>query len=358
MIVKIIGAGSIGCHMAHAARSLGWTVDLVDCSGEALSRARNQTFPTRYGQWDDSINLFLSGEAPTDHYDLIILGTPPDTHMQLALSAVKEKPKALLIEKPACTIDLDGVDRVIQACTDFDVVGFVGYNHCVSDSVVAFEGHLRNFQDQELKSLDVHWREHWAGIFSAHPWLSGPFDSYLGFYARGGGAACEHSHGINMWQHFSRVCGGGRIKKVQATFAFDLEDLYDEQAYFLFETETGLIGSCIQDVVTHDVDKSIRLQLAETRMGLKFGSEDSLFIRGAAPPLEERFRKTRPDDFIAELLHVEKCLTQNLESPISLRNGLETMVVLAACFESAETGRSVEVKYEPVLGVPALTQEN
>ena len=37
-----------------------------------------------------------------------------------------------------------------------------------------------------------------GGYFKAHPWLSGPNDSYLGFKNRGGGALMEHSHGLHL----------------------------------------------------------------------------------------------------------------------------------------------------------------
>ena len=60
----------------------------------------------------------------------------------------------------------------------------------------------------EIKTIDVNFREHWGGIFAAHPWLSGPKDSYLGFWERGGGAIGEHSHAkFNLWQYFSHING-------------------------------------------------------------------------------------------------------------------------------------------------------
>ena len=38
-------------------------------------------------------------------------------------------------------------------------------------------------------------------------------DSYLGDFKKGGGACAEHSHGINMWQHFASA-NAGKINKV------------------------------------------------------------------------------------------------------------------------------------------------
>ena len=68
MKVKIIGAGSIGNHLANAARSLNWSVDIIDLNEEALIRTKNEIYPSRYGSWDNSIGLFLSEKQPTNKY--------------------------------------------------------------------------------------------------------------------------------------------------------------------------------------------------------------------------------------------------------------------------------------------------
>ena len=92
--VKIFGAGSIGNHLAHASRELGWEVVVCDVDQAALIRMQEETYPSRYGQWDCSINLCLSNEAPVGGFDLICVGTPPDQHVTLALQALEERPAA------------------------------------------------------------------------------------------------------------------------------------------------------------------------------------------------------------------------------------------------------------------------
>ena len=83
--VKIIGAGSIGNHLAHASRSLGWNVTVCDIDSAALDRTKSQIYPTRYGSWDKNIQLCLIDDVPKGKFDLIIIGTPPDSHIPLAL---------------------------------------------------------------------------------------------------------------------------------------------------------------------------------------------------------------------------------------------------------------------------------
>ena len=46
MKVKIIGAGSIGNHLAHASRSLGWQVDICDIDSRALVRTKEMIYPS------------------------------------------------------------------------------------------------------------------------------------------------------------------------------------------------------------------------------------------------------------------------------------------------------------------------
>ncbi len=216
MKTKIIGAGSIGNHMAHAARHMGWEVTLCDRDPAALARTRTEIYPGRYGAWNEDIEICESGSDPKGGFDLIIVGTPPDSHIELALGALEERPKAILVEKPFCTPDLAGAQSLYERAAQADVAVFTGYDHVVAQSTREVEGIVKAGLG-EIQSLDVAFREHWAGIFNAHPWLDGPADTYLGFWKRGGGASGEHSHALNLWQHFAHVAGAGRVVEVSAS---------------------------------------------------------------------------------------------------------------------------------------------
>ena len=133
--VKIYGAGSIGNHLANAARSKGWAVTVCDVDGDALERMRNEIYPSRYGQWDEGIRLCHSDEEPRGEFDYIFVGTPPDSHVQLALAALEEGPKAILVEKPFATPDLSGCQDLHDQATRSQTRVFVGYDHVVANSI-------------------------------------------------------------------------------------------------------------------------------------------------------------------------------------------------------------------------------
>ncbi|MBI3899050.1 MAG: Gfo/Idh/MocA family oxidoreductase [Gammaproteobacteria bacterium] len=360
--VKIHGAGSIGNHLANACRVLGWEVHICDLDRAALDRTRNQIYPQRYGSWDESIKLFPSNEAPKGGYDLIFIGTPPNSHLDLAMQALQEKPKALLVEKPLCPPDLTRTQELYSAARAGGTRVFVGYNHVVAPSVVKLEEILRQQAIGPIETLDVEFREHWGGIFAAHPWLSGPADTYLGFWTKGGGASGEHSHALNLWQHFAHVVGAGCVVEVSAMMDFVSEGGadYDKVCAFDLRTESGLMGRCVQDVVTAPARKWGRIQgrdgFGEFHINHKPGLDMIVHKHGKADAVEAGFSKTRPDDFIVEMKHIADVLSgKRSDSPVSIERGLETMLALVAAHRSAREGRVVRIDYSKGYGPAAIS---
>lgn len=350
--VKIIGAGSIGNHLTYACRQLGWQVRMTDLDPEALRRTQEEIYPARYGAWDPKIELV--GQAPEADaaYDLVVIGTPPDSHLPLALEVLggQHPPKVLLIEKPLCGPGLESCAELWEAARQTTVL--VGYNHVLTANTQAAERILRESDIGTPLSITVDWIEHWGGIFGAHPWLAGPGDSYLGTAARGGGACGEHSHGINLWQHFALLLGMGRVTEVGAML--DLvkteQENYDRIAQLHLRTEGGLVGDVRQDVITQPPKKTLRIQTTtgflEWHAGYDAGHDAILHQFGSAEVTTERLPRTRPDDFKGEIAHIAHLLAgEETDSPISLARGLETMLVVAAAHRANERRSHVRIDY-------------
>jgi predicted dehydrogenase len=345
---KIVGAGSVGNHLANAARRLGWDVVLCDVDAAALERTRTQIQPARYGAFDEAIELRLAREVPWHGFDLIAIGTPPDSHVELALEALEGKPRAILVEKPVCGPDLAGAELLRQRAAAQGVAVFAGYDHVVGEAPRAAAALAARL---DPITLDVEFREHWAGIFAAHPWLDGPADTYLGYWRRGGGASGEHSHAVNLWQHLARSAGAGEVERVTASLDYVRDGAadYDRVCLLNLTTSSGLVGRVVQDVVTRPARKWARLQgrdgFVEVAIGHQPGRDRVRWQAGEADPAERVIEKTRPDDFIAELAHIAEALAGDASaSPIHLDRGLDTMLVLAAAHRSAALGRSVRIE--------------
>ncbi len=219
MRIKVVGAGSAGLHHAHAARQLGWSVDVVDVDESALARFPD-VYAERYGHRANGICLY--DHNPLHGHQLVVIATPPESHIELAL----RENCPVLIEKPLCA-----PHQVEEAEQLLGRKAYVGYCHVLGEAV------------RPLHSLDVEWRESWDFVMAAHKWLSSPDDTYLGSWERGGGPAWEHSHGLNLWQHLARR--GGQGEAVGWHGSVDSERFEVELV-----TETGFRGKVTQDVTT------------------------------------------------------------------------------------------------------------
>ena len=360
MRVKIFGAGSIGNHLAHAARTLNWEVVVCDVSRDALVRMKEQIYPERYGEWDPAIELHTNDSCPQGAFDLICIGTPPEHHLPLALQALKENPRSIQIEKPVCPPSLEHADMFWRRATELDIPVFVGYDHVVGKAARRACQLVADGAIGEVITLDVDFREHWQGIFAAHPWLDGPEDSYLGYWERGGGASGEHSHAANLWQFFSHQFGGGRAVEVSAMMDYveDGSAKYDSACHLQLIAENGLRGCVTQDFTTVPTRKQATIFGSKGTLQWICGYDqagDAVVTRVDGAEKVERIPKTRPDDFIEELSHIRECLEHGLDSEISLERGLDTLLLISAAHRSEREACRMRLNYELGYCLDAIT---
>jgi predicted dehydrogenase len=363
--VKVYGAGSIGNHLTYACRSKGWDVTICDIDNEALKRTKEDIYPSRYGSWDDDIKLMNANDIDKNTYDLVIIGTPPHTHLFIALEILKTNPpKILSIEKPMLTPDLKGAQELYELAKEKNVIVTVGYNHTLTKNTQEAQKLLEKGIVGKALTISSMTREYWGGIFAAHPWLNGPADTYLGFWKKGGGACGEHSHAINIWQHFAHVLGFGRIIKISAKMNIikDGKAEYDDMCFLNVETERGYKGNIIQDVITSPTQKNLRVQgdkgFLEWHVGYKEG-KDALIYGDSSYQEELLIDKTRPDDFKPEIEHFDVLLKGENKgvSAVSIERGLDTMLVIAAAFKSHFESREVTIDYSKGYTLDALICE-
>ncbi len=361
--IIIYGAGSIGNHLAHACRTQGWNVLICDIDPKALERTRDDIYPARYGEWDQAIQLATLDALPAERFDVVIVGTPPDAHLKLAKSILASTPpRVMLIEKPVCTPSLEDAQEIIELKNRTGTFVAVGYNHTLTENTARAGQILAQSSLGASLTMAAEFREHWGGIFGAHPWLKGPQDTYLGFYERGGGASGEHSHAINIWQHFAHLTEKGRIVEVSATLDMVNQNnvKYDRVCLLNVKTESGFTGNIAQDVVTEPAQKKVRIQgergFVEWHVNFD-GSHDAVrHWDGKTEVKEELIDKTRPDDFRGEIDHIAAVLDGNFDgdSPISIEKGLDTMLVIAAAHMSHQHKKTVRINYDRGYRLDAL----
>jgi predicted dehydrogenase len=350
--VKIYGAGSIGNHYAYAFRKKSWAVKVFDTDHKALIRMKNLIYPSRYGKWDSKINLMNKDD--NEYYDLIVIGTPPDTHLKIANKILKHyPPKVLHIEKPFCTPDFKNLNSFLKNLKKTKTKVISGYNHTLSKNTIFAEKLLKKGLIGKVSTITSYNREYWKTIFDAHPWINGPSDSYLGFTKRGGGSLSEHSHAINIYQHFANFLKLGKINKVNANLNFVKKNKvnHDNLSILNVETEKGILGNIIQDVITWPSQKFLRIEGSKgfLEWHTNYSNNcDAVKIGTRKTEKIYKFKKKRPDDFKGQVEVINKLLQgEKLKSlSISLEETLATMLVISAALKSNKYKRQIKINYK------------
>ncbi|MBP9760242.1 MAG: Gfo/Idh/MocA family oxidoreductase [Candidatus Pacebacteria bacterium] len=344
MKVLIIGAGSIGNHLAQASRRMGWQVTVSDTDLEALRRMREDIYPTRYGVWDGTIRLIdATGCRPEiGEFDIIMIGTPPDSHTALATKALALKPAMLHVEKPllAAPDDVRAFEEAVRLTPGSIVT--VGYDHAVAPSVAKALEYVRSGLIGDVLSMDVVIHASFADIFAAHPWLASINDSYLSDWRRGGGALQEHSHGLHLAHLFAEAAGYTSLTVRSSALDFEVDDEgadYDRLAHVTLQGGDMFFVHVVEDVFTRPTRKEVHVRGSAGSIAVELtANSDVVMHRDVWGVLEkgEVFPKTRPDDFYALVQHYDDLLAgrvQIADSPVRVETGIEVMRYIQEAFK-------------------------
>ena len=164
-----------------------------------------------------------------------------------------------------------------------------------------------------------------------------------------------------MWQHLAHIAGGGRVTEVNADIDYQLEGTteYDSLCFLSLRTEHGLLGRVVQDVVSRPPVKRAKIQgtTGAVEWVGGFNSEGDAVIKrfGGQAEHVEVVKKSRPDDFIAEMKYLDTQLSLDEDHPvIGIERGLDTMLVLAASHRSQREGQKILIDYDEGYVLPAL----
>lgn len=349
--VKVIGAGSIGNHLAHGCRQKGWDVTIVDLSPEALERTKNTIYPDRYGAWDPEITLASPNDVERRPFDIVIVGTPPATHLSIATTELETTPpRLLLIEKPLSHPDSEAIKQFIQKAEQSPTRVLVAYNQRHKPNTHKFLEVASSPSLGKLTGLSSHMLESWDGILKAHFWMGSEKDSYLAFSEQGGGALLEHSHALNLFLYFAAELGHGAATRVDASMDWVNHETgrYDRDTSMTITMESGLAGEVRQDLHTWPAQKkavatfengSVTWLMGDSSDRVSLSSSDGTEIESWD------FPKTRPDDFLGEISHLEDLLAHpSNASSLDLEHGIAVMEVALAAIASSASGLPADVE--------------
>lgn len=353
MKILIYGAGSIGNHYANGFIERGHEVFVTDISEEALKRMKTDIYPSRYKHWNDSIKLINSSQSDELFVDVVFIGTPPESHLDISLnSIIRNKPKIIHIEKPVSTINLTKIDELKKLAAKNKTILLNGYNHNLTNNVLKAREVIKSNDFGKPLIMHSNVNEHWGGIFKAHPWIKNLKDTYLSNYELGGGAMSEHSHGINLWQTFSDILGMGKIKSLASKLIFEenKEYKYDSIMQLNVCSEKGLIGNITQDVVTKPPQKNLEIIFEKGYLKISNNFKDNLDrleynIKDNNEIID--FPKTRKDDFLGAIFNIEKTFlsNKNSESSMDFDKAIDTIYIIKSAILSNNSNKRVGVSY-------------
>ena len=229
--VLIFGSGSVGTHHANAALSLNCEVFITDKKSSQLTNMKENTYPSRYGYWDNKINCINYKDVFKLKYnfDLITIGVPPKFHLKLAKLCLKKlKFKKILIEKPLCVFN-ENYDFLKKK--DMRNKVYCGFNHSISKSFRHFLGELKKISKKKEIQVDIEWKESFDLVLKAHPWLKSLNDSYLSNFRLGGGASHEYSHAVHFFLILKQIIFNEKNPKllIKINFCKSGKNKYDKK---------------------------------------------------------------------------------------------------------------------------------
>ena len=109
MKVKIIGSGSAGNHIGYAFKNFSKSITMTDKDLKSLKNSKKEIYLKRYKVWNKNITQKIENND-NDNYDLIIISSPPKTHLKLISKNIMNS-NFFLIEKPICEPDINTIRK-------------------------------------------------------------------------------------------------------------------------------------------------------------------------------------------------------------------------------------------------------
>lgn len=325
MKILIFGAGSIGNHMAYASRQLDYDVFITDISQKSLLRMKNSIYPKRYKKWDHKIKIvdYKNIHLIDKKFDLIIIGTPPESHLSTYYFCKKNlRYSKILIEKPLTNYRNKLLQKFSKERNHQSI--FCGYNHSVSKAFIYFEKEMQKLK--KVEQINVSWKENWDGILNAHFWLKNVSESYLGNLKDGGGALQEHSHGLHLL-HIILKKRKINLSNSNIVSSYIMRNKKYDIFFSISGYQNNILYNYQTDLITKPAEKTLSMYSDIYQLKLIFNSSknrDTVILYEKNKIIKKKnFLKTRSSEFKNEIRYILNKKKKNEETNLSIKNAIE-----------------------------------
>lgn len=328
--VLVVGMGSIGKRHIHIIHRLYPNVNIAVLRHEHCNDFGYSGVNRCFTRINDALSY---------NPDVAIIANPASMHLGIAKQLAKNGIH-LLIEKPI-SINLDGVQDLIELCKKTDVILMTAYNLRFSPTLIEFKKQLRANKVGKLYSVRAEvgqylpsWRPNldYRKTVSAQRKL-------------GGGALLELSHEIDYLRWlFGPVEWVSAYMDKKSNLEIDVEDIVHLIIGFQNDSdERSLTASLNMDFIRHD----------STRVCVAIGEKGTLRWDGIAGKVEYYPKNTqaweevfsfpldRDYTYTEEIKHFISCVEQENLPSISAKDGMKTLAVIDAARQSNQSMQRV-----------------
>jgi len=338
MRAAIIGAGAIA---GHHARAIAET-DGIELAGVASrTRQKAEQLATRYGAkcYPDAPSLLDDASI-----DLVIISTFPDSHCEYAVAAAR-KGKHVLVEKPL-DLSLERARKTIEECRKAGVTLAVVSQKRFSDGPRYLYDAVRSGKLGKILQADAYVKWYREPAYYA-PTGKGSWEM------EGGGAIINQT--IHLIDLLRWIVGPVRHLRCEwqlgGLHAIPSEDVaasllrYENDAIGVVQASTAFFPGFPERIEIHGTKGSVT-------------TEGDFLKRwevpGCPPPPKEAFQTgmvgaSKPMDipvepFCRQLRDVMHAILSGRPPQITGEEGLETLKLVLAMYESAQTGEQVAIE--------------
>jgi len=296
----------------------------------------------------------LNALLAIEEIDMVVIGTPNHTHCDIALKAAKAG-KHIVVEKPLC-MNLAEADLMIDACKKADVKLMYAEELCFTPKYVRMKGLLDEGalgRPVLLKQSEKH---------------DGPHADHFWDVERSGGGVTMDM-GCHAIQFFRWLNGKNPVKSVYAQMNTSVhmdKTQGDDNAILILEFENGVIAMAEESwtkpggmddraeihgsegVAYADVLQGSSIQ-TYSKKGLGYAVEKAGNTAGwSFVVYEEIWNYGFPQEFA----HFTDCVKNDKKPLVTGEDGKAVLEAIFAAYESAGTGKKVQLPFKTEVDKP------